>query len=197
MKGRRQYLGREYASGSQFRVYLLPDAVEVDELTYSQGERTRVYFDDVLLLTYHRRYGTAFLLFTAIVTAIFLLIALFNGAGTGTTRSDRELAVVMLVMASPFVLAFILRVIFRIDVITVYGRRTLARLNFHWRKGRAREVYSELRKRIEARQAQVAKEQAALAPPPPPPEPPGPPVFPEAPPLPPASPLDPTLPPAV
>ena len=191
----REYLGREYSLVSKFRVFLRDESLEVDELTYSEVERSRVYFDDVLLLTYHRRFGPLYLTCMSAVAAIFLLIALTTGTGTAS-RSEREIALVMAIIAVPFIVAVILRLIFKLDVITIFGRRTFARIAFSWRKQRAREIFNELRERIGARQAEVAREQAALAPPPPPAEPPPPPPLSGAEPPPPASPpAPPALPP--
>jgi hypothetical protein len=174
-RGARRFLAREFVSGTQFRVYQRDDALEVDELTYSEGERARVYFDDVLLLTYHRRYGTAFLVFTAIFGLLFVSIALaFLFSSDADARNVG--GTLFLVLAAPFVTSFILRLIFRVDVITVYGRRTFARMNFHWRKARARQVYAELSEKIAASQAELARAQADAAPKPAPaPEPPPPP----------------------
>ena len=49
------------------------------------------------------------------------------------------------------------------DVITVFGRRTMARMRFQVRKGRARRVYAELTEKV-----RVAQEAIRAAQPPPP-----------------------------
>jgi len=65
----RVYLGRDQNMAGMVRVYLLPDALEVDETTFIEIERTRVYFDDVLAITYHRAYN-------------WVLLAILGGFGT-------------------------------------------------------------------------------------------------------------------
>lgn len=147
-------LGRDYDLGSYRKVYRLPDALEVDENSFIRIERTRVYFDDVLAVTYHRYYGALFLFFTGLFAAAFLLLA---------TAIDEEAGTVaFLLMASPFLTAFVVRLAFRVDVVSVFGRRTLARMKFSFRKRRAREIYDDLVRRIRAVQERLA----AQAPPP-------------------------------
>jgi hypothetical protein len=54
----------------------------------------------------------------------------------------------------------------RVDVITVFGKRTMACMKFSFRKQRAREIYRDLTQKIRACQEKAA---AALPKPPPPP----------------------------
>ena len=42
MAAPRKYLGRDQNLGAAIRVYLLPDAIEIDEVTFVEIERTRV-----------------------------------------------------------------------------------------------------------------------------------------------------------
>ncbi len=157
----RTYLGSEANIGGYRRVFLIDDALEVDENNFTQIERTRVYFDDVLGITYHQQTGLAFLLFTGIVTV-------FLGAISAIVAVDGtpEGAIVVGLFAVPFAVAFFLRVLLKVDVITVYGKRTKATIRFGFRKGRARSIYDDLTASIRARQAK-----AVVQPPPPPPPP--------------------------
>ena len=160
----RTYLGGEANLGGHRRVFEIEGALEVDENDFTQIERTRVYFDDVVGITYHRQVGVAFLVFTGIFAAVFGFIAMMIAA------VDREpaAAVVMALFASPFAVAFLLRILLKVDVITVYGKRTKATIRFGLRKGRARMIYADLTAKIRARQAKALAEQ------PPPPAPPAP-----------------------
>jgi hypothetical protein len=154
-------------------VFEIEGALEVDENDFTQIERTRVYFDDVLGITYHKQVGVAFLVFNGVFGALFGFIALVIAAADRNPAG----AVVMALFAVPFAVAFLWRIVLKVDVITVYGKRTKATLRFGFRKTRARMIYNDLTAKIRARQAKALAEQppppAAPAPeiplPPPPP----------------------------
>jgi hypothetical protein len=171
----RQYLGRDQNLGAAIRVYLLPDAIEIDELTFVEIERTRVYFDDILAITYHRAVSIIFLVLTGILGGLPTLGALIM-----LTKSQEAAAVGFLFMGVPMLLMFFGHLILRTDVITVFGRRTMARMRFGIRKGRARKVYTELVEKV-----RIAQDAIRAAQPPPPA-----PAAPEIP-LPPATPPEP------
>ena len=160
----RTFLGREQGLGGYRRVYRIEGGLEVDENSFIEIERTRVYFDDVVAITYHREIGTAYLVVMGVFAVIFLTLALV------VYLSTKEVAglAVFLGFAAPFTLGFLLRVLLRVDVITVYGQRTKARLNFSFRKERARGIFQDLTRDIRARQEKAA---SALRPPPQPPPP--------------------------
>jgi hypothetical protein len=171
MAAPRKYLGRDQNMAGMLSVYLLQDSLEIDEMTFVEIERTRVYFDDVLAVTYHRAVSLGFAILMGLVGGILGAIGVILVA-----QKEWVGAISLLMIASPFLITFAAHLILKTDYITVFGRRTLARMRFRVRKGRAREVYGELTDRI--RTVQTAA--AAAQPPPPPPEspelPPGPPL---------------------
>jgi hypothetical protein len=158
MAAPRKYLGRDQNLGAAIRVYLLPDAIEIDELTFVEIERTRVYFDDILAITYHRSVSVLFLVLTGLVGGIPLMTGLYL-----LTQGQTSGAAALLVMAAPWLLFFLVHLFLRTDVITVFGRRTMARMRFQVRKGRARAVYAELTEKV-----RIAQEAIRAAQPPPP-----------------------------
>jgi len=166
----RTYLGRDQNMAGIIRVYLRPDSLEIDEITFVEIERTRVLFDDVLAVTYHRAVSLGYSIVMGLFGGIFAAIGL-------VVLAQKEMvgAIVILLTAAPFLIAFALHLILKTDVITVFGRRTLARMRFRVRKARAREVFKELTAKIRA--AQEAAAAARPAPPAPqePDLPPGPP----------------------
>lgn len=171
MKGRK-FLGRDQGVGGYRHIFEIEGGLEVDEHNFVEIERTRVYFDDVLGITYHRQMGVVFLVLMGLAALFFGGIGLLVLAGD----AERGAAVVFAVLAAPFLVAFVLRLILRVDVITVFGKRTMARMRFHVRKARAREIYLDLARKIGASQDRAA----ADAPPPPVPpraEPPAPPAI--------------------
>ncbi len=160
----RKYLGAEVGYGMRVRVYLRGDAIEVEEASVNEIERRRVYFDDILLLTYHRERGKAALIILGI---ILVVLGLSMVAELSSRTPEAAIGSGFWFVVLFFI--FIVRLTMGVDVITVYGRRTMARIKFFWRKGRARRVYQELAEKIEAHQVQAARAKAAAAPKPPPP----------------------------
>jgi len=170
MAATRTYLGRDQNMAGIIRVYLRPDSLEIDEITFVEIERTRVLFDDVLAVTYHRAVSLGFTILMGLVGGILAAIGVAVLASKETVG-----ALVVLAFAAPFLISFVLHLVLKTDFITVYGRRTLARMRFRVRKARAREVFKELTARIRAVQEAVAAAQPAPPPPPAPELPPGPP----------------------
>lgn len=146
----RRLLNRHGGVISVYRIFLVDDGLEIDEVTPVEITRRRVYFDEVLALTYHQRIGKAFLA----VTLIFMSLMLVPGLAAVLTSSNAAGGLwVSLALASPFVLAILFRVIVHQDVITVFGRRGRAELRFSLRKGMARRTWAELSEAVAATQA--------------------------------------------
>jgi hypothetical protein len=158
-------LGRDQGFGGYRHVFELEDALEVDENNFVEIERTRVYFDDVLGITYHRQNSTAFLIAMGLLALFFGGIAAIALAAEG--GREPAVPIVFGILASPFAAAFLARLLLKVDVITVFGRRTMACMKFGFRKARAREIYRDLTLKIRDRQEKAA---AGQAPPPAPPE---------------------------
>jgi hypothetical protein len=158
----RIFLGRDQSLAGYRRVYEIEDGLEVDENSFVEIERTRVYFDDVLGVTYHVQMGVAFLVAMGLLALFFGGLALVAAVG----NSEFGVAILFGCFAVPFVVAFLLRLALRVDVITVFGKRTMACMKFSFRKQRAREIYRDLTQKIRACQEKAA---AALPKPPPPP----------------------------
>jgi hypothetical protein len=170
VKPSREFLGSDYSSYARRKVYLLVDALETDEFLSVRIERTRVYFDDVLAITYHQQRGLGVLLFAGIPAFFFGLMAigLMLDAGSATFG----VGIFFLVVTLLFVAVLVLRLAFPLSIISVQGRRTNTRMKFWLRQGRAQGIYARLVDEIQARQNKVA---ASIPPPPAPPEIPSPP----------------------
>lgn len=153
-------------------VFEIEEGLEVDEVNLAVIERTRVYFDDVLGITFHQAAGLGFLIFAGICS-VFFGVASVSAFADGNPIPGSILAVVAL----GFGTVFLLRAALKVSVITVFGKRTLACIKFPMRSEHARRVYEDL-----ARKIRVCQDKAAAAQPQPPPPP-----APELP-LPPASP---------
>lgn len=139
---RRKRISRATTISSREFVYQTADGIEVDTTEQFELVRRRVFYDDIRMVTFHRRRGIGFLLTTGIFAAFFIIIggivASIGGGGSF------EGAATFFIMATPFLIAFFLRLIFGIDVVTVFGRRSKAEIRFSFRKRRARELYGEI-----------------------------------------------------
>jgi hypothetical protein len=136
---RRSLIGKRNGVSSRQRIYQSADAIEVDELEGYDVTRRRVFFDDIVLVTYHRFLGWPFLVLMGLllaVSALFTLVA-FEGGWVSAL-------VVFLLSALPCLIAIILRVVLRVDAVTVYGKRTRAQIPFWFRKQQARQLYQQI-----------------------------------------------------
>ncbi len=149
---RRTYLGRTWASGSRQKVYAIEDGLEVDDIYGYEITRRRVFYEDVLLITYHVFRGVGFLV---IVGALAFLFGWFTIA----VAMEQPAAAVFFgsFTFAPFAIMFLLRVVLGVDVITVFGRRTKAELRFSFKKRRARLVFRMLVERTRAAQEALAR----------------------------------------
>ena len=171
----RVLLGKVSSLSSRQKVFRTPDAIEVEETEGYDLTRRRVWFDEVLLVTYHREVGWAFVVTMLVFSTLFGLPALVAVALSRSLAS----AVAFVILAMPFIVALVLRLALRLDVVTIYGRRTKARMHFWFRKARARQVYQQVTRLARDRQP---RSRAAV---------------PARPPMPPAVPSVPSLPPTL
>ncbi len=147
MAPRRTALGRELGFGHRAYVYLTSDAVEVDEVDGWDVTRSRVLLDDVMLLTLHRRSPWGLFLAGVLVMAIFLALAalLPPDARAGTMLGLLPpLGLLLLVVGA--------RLVFGVHYVSVFGRRSRARMAFSARRSRARAVFTLLEERVRERQ---------------------------------------------
>jgi hypothetical protein len=157
---RRTFVGTWSDLGNWQRVYETPDALEVDESSGSTGTRRRVFYDEVLLVTFHSFIGWAVAGLAAGAAALMGLIALALWAG-GETRTAVTLLFFTLVAAA----IAVLRIAVKVEAVTVYGRRSRARVSIWLNKDRARTTYLRLCARVRHAQERAA----GSAPPPAPP----------------------------
>lgn len=148
-------------------VFEIEDGLEVDEINMAAIERTRVYFDDVVGITFHKTFGAGYLIVTGLCSWFFGAIAV---AFIGDAESMG--GVIMAGATVPFIAAFVLRVILKMNVITVFGRRTMAVIKIPLRSDHATQIYRDLTEKIRACQEKAAAAMPKPAPPPAPPPPP-------------------------
>ena len=157
----RVHLGTRSGLSFVHKVYRTADAIEVEEIEGVDVTRRRVLLEEVLLVTYHRAYGLAFVL---TLTVLLVVFSVLSGI---VAISDRAIALVVFALTGlPTLVVLGLRLTLGIDVLTVHGLRTRAEVHFWLRKGRGRETFRQVcrlareqqdqRKRQLARTAQAA-----------------------------------------
>lgn len=166
----RIHLGTRTGLSFVHKVYRTADAIEVDEVEGVDVTRRRVLLDEVLLVTYHRSYGLAFVLSFAVLVTVFTALSLLIGL------TNQALGLLCFALtALPSLALLSLRLVLGVDVLTVHGRRTRAEVHFWLRKRRGREIFRQVCRDVRERQAQLARPLARPAAPSPPfPRPPDP-----------------------
>ena len=148
----RELLGRAGNIATRERVYRVEGALEVDEIDHYEVRRSRVFFDDVVLVTLHRYRGVAVLLITGaaavLLGAASLAVGMTNAVAGWTMFA---------IMGGPFLIAFLFRLFFPFTEINVYSRRTQARLRY-FRTQHAQRIFEDILSDV--RQAQLRTEPA-------------------------------------
>ena len=142
----RTRIGRNTNVATRQVVYRTPVGIEVDELDHFEIVRRRVFYDDVLLVTLHRRPAWGWVVFLGILLLSFGTIAI---AATNVWFA---------VAAAAALIVGIIRMLVPVDVVTVFGRRSKAAVCFPWRKGYARRIYNEICANAAGAQGKLAGE---------------------------------------
>lgn len=160
----RKLLARTNSVATRQRVYRVSDGLEVDWLDTFEVRRRRVLFDEVLLITYHRRYGKVLLTVVSLIVMLAAAIAYLSAEGA----QDATVGwILFAILGGPFVIILMVHLIMKWDEINVYGRRSRATLRFGLRKSFARKLFEELVADVRATQARTAQRQAPPVPEPP------------------------------
>ena len=157
----RKRIGRWNDIATRQIVYQSEEGLEVDEIDHFEIVRKRVYFDDVLLATMHSQVGMAFV----ITMAVFFLLLLAIAAAFQSAH-EPDIASGFVAASAPFLLALLIRLLLRQEVITVYGRRSKAAMKFTFRKTFAYETFNEICSLVTLAQERIAAEQRNLEQPP-------------------------------
>jgi len=149
---KRTLLGTESGIASRQRVYETDDGIVVESTDQYELSRKSVLFEDVVLITYHREIGWLYVLVLAALTLAFSGIA----ATAYASGAPLKVTAIIAAIAAPILIALIIRLVMKVDVVSVFGRRSRAAIHFSFRKRRARELYGRLCYRT--RQAQRVPE---------------------------------------
>jgi hypothetical protein len=92
--------------------------------------------------------------------ALFTMASLAAGVGNASAG-----LIAFAVSGLPFLVLLVLRLIMKVDAVTVFGKRSKAKIHYPFRKARAREVYLQLCRAVREQQDRLARElQKAQAP---------------------------------
>jgi len=161
----RRLLGTRGNLGGQTRVYRTLEGIEIDDAEDERIFRKRVFWDEVLMVTLHRGRDIPFVIFALIGIGFLAMFSFLMGAAASVAAGVG----MSLVTWVPLLVYAVVRVVQGVPTVSVYGRRTMARLTFPLRPGRAREVYAEIsgaarRRQDAARLAATRKTQPPPAP---------------------------------
>jgi hypothetical protein len=146
-------IGRNTALGTRERIFETDDAIEVDSTDQYEVSQKRVLFEDIVLVTWHRELGWGYLAAHAFVLTVFIVIAMIVVAGGGGAVG----ATVVALFGLPSFVAILIRSIFQVDVVSIFGRRSRAKIRFFFRKKRARELYGRICYKTRQIQREVEK----------------------------------------
>jgi len=150
--GKRKLLGRNAGVMLRETVYETADAIECEAREGYEVTRKRVLFEEVLLVTIHREVGTLYVITMAAAAVIFAGVALLG-------RREPAVAIPFGILALPFLIGCVVRLVLKLDYVCVFGRRSKAVMRFSFRKRRAREVYGRICSRtLEVQRTMVERE---------------------------------------
>jgi len=131
----------------QLRVYATNEALEFDDFAQGELRRRRMFYDEVLLVTRHGSVGWPFL------GACGALIALLAMPAVALARQQPGDALILFgLLDGPLLLAVLVQLIRGSHTVTVWGKRSRARIPLGIRAGRARMVFAELCKLVREKQ---------------------------------------------
>jgi hypothetical protein len=142
---RRTPLGRSWDLSGRQHVYEGSDALEVDDFEGYAGQRRRVFYDEVILVTTHRRRGWPAALVVLALAGSFGLVAGLLMLGESTAPFALVLTLAGVV---PLLLLALVRLLVKLHVVTVYGKRSQARVQFWLRPERARQAFQRVCARV-------------------------------------------------
>ncbi|MEI6234701.1 MAG: hypothetical protein WCL32_18785 [Planctomycetota bacterium] len=147
------FLGKGGQIGSM-RVFLTDDCFEIEEESYVDLVRRRIFFDDILMVTHSRRVGWYRLAMPAIMCGVLALVSL--GFVVDSVMFG---AILFGIGALAFGTVFLKRLMSHVDVITVFGRRKRCEIAYASKPEQVKEHYELI---VNAIQKKVAETTARI-----------------------------------
>jgi len=156
----RRYLGRAQTLSERVRTYWTEEALEVDRADNYEIRRRRVFFDEILLVTLHNTRGFLISVIPLLTGLLFATLALVSMGEPDASR-------IFWLFAAFFAALAVGVALIPVWVVTVYGKRTRARMHFRWRQAKARQIYAEITRAAAEAQRALALRLASEIPEPP------------------------------
>lgn len=154
----RKLIGRFTTAVSREVVWETPDGLEVETRDQYDVARKAVLFEDVMLVTYHRQLGVMFFVLNALGLGFFLMMMSIL-----MSMKENTAGAVFGLLGVPFLIAMAARAILKVDVVTVFGRRSKVAMPFSFRKQRARLLYGSICSKVRQVHRQLEQQLAADA----------------------------------
>ena len=147
----REFLGKRRAFGEVHRAYLRGAALEVDTYDWFELRRRRLQLDEVQRITLHREIRAGRF-------ALYLGTGLFFAALAALTLTERKNTgwLPFALFAAFFLFFALLRIVFRVSVITVTSPRARVVIELVGRPRRSRDVFKLLAERTRETQAHTS-----------------------------------------
>jgi len=158
----RRKLGTYVSLVERSAVYLVDQSLEVENSSGVTIERSRLFFEDVRMLTWHEHYQRALIWIFGIICVLelggyFIMLVVSSDPGAFAVQT-----IVFAFLFLPFLACFLITARHRLRI-TVYGRRNQAVMQWTWKYEEGRAVFHELARLIEATQAAKRAQLAAAA----------------------------------
>lgn len=162
----RSYLGSAHSLAERVRVYWTDKGLEVDSSEGYEIRRTRVFFDEVRLVTLHTKLG-------GLLPWLPFSLAALIGFSAAVSGAEPEASRIMTWVALGFFVFGIMLFFLPRWVITVFGRRTKAQIHFRLRERKARNLFARICQAVDEtqRSLRASEPQPEAWPPEPPPLP--------------------------
>jgi hypothetical protein len=154
----RRLIGTERTLADRSRVYRIEEGLEVDLVDSYNIRRRRVFFDEVQLVTLHSRRGS---LWPVVLLTLLAAGALLSGRAI---QNDAPVGTILFAAAVGIGVLAVLAAVFPVWVVTVFGKRTRARMQFN-RQRKAQSVYAEMCGAAASAQEEAARRLSAEMPP--------------------------------
>jgi hypothetical protein len=154
---RRTFLARDASWAERVRVYRTDEALEVAHINAFEVSLTRVFFDEVQLVTLHRSFGGRTMWLLIVLTVLW-------GFGTMAASSVPEIYYSFWALTLAFGTWTLIAALVPQWTVVAYGKRARARMRFPYRAARARRVYDDICRRVGEAQAGIAAAAAPAAP---------------------------------
>ncbi len=166
MPALRKQIGRNAGVMTREVIFETADGIEVESREGYDVTRKRVLYEEILLVTFHRTTGWPYVILFGLVAVIFGTLAV-------SLIPEPVLPITFGILALPFLAVCVVRLVLKLDYVTVFGRRSKAVMRFAIRKRRARETYGRICSRtMEVQRAMIEPEPRMSAPVDEPPAPP-------------------------